>query len=160
MSEDKVVSDNSSCTCLTSDLICSIPCCRQQKPIAPPGDFAVAVQPSAERTVAQPTPEGRQLSAEIGTVKPIPEGSLPLGGGLPGGSLPPEGSPPEGRQNVCLPVSQQSIKLLDLGDDDIPDMDDQLPPGMQRRLEKCHLEGFIECVKEHVTSLATCKIRK
>jgi len=76
-------------------------------------------------------------------------------------------SPPEadGSQNLCIPVmtttaQQQTMKLLDLGGDIPEDMDDQLPPGMQRRLEKCHLEGFIECVKEHVTSLTNGKIRK
>mmetsp|Transcript_17940 Transcript_17940/g.36163 ORF Transcript_17940/g.36163 Transcript_17940/m.36163 type:complete len:135 (+) Transcript_17940:981-1385(+) len=132
----------------------SIPCCRPQKPIMPARDFsAVETQPSAESTVAQPTPEGTEPNAEITIVKSTPEG------------MPSEGGPPEGGQNVCMPMStaaasQQSIKMLDLSDDIPENMDDQLPPGMHRRLEKCHLEGFIECVKEHVASLAKCNIRK
>lgn len=54
----------------------------------------------------------------------------------------------------------QPSKLLDLGDD-LPDtMDDQVPYALQRRLEKCHAEGFIECVMEHVNSLSRCSLRK
>ena len=54
------------------------------------------------------------------------------------------------------PPRPQPSKLLDLGDDIPDDMDDQVPLGLQRRLEKCHPEGFIECVCEHVRSLARC----
>ena len=65
---------------------------------------------------------------------------------------------------LCQPVSvenqQQVSKLLDLGDDMPEDMDDQIPPGMPRRLDRCHLEGFIQCVQAHVSALANCKIRK
>ena len=51
----------------------------------------------------------------------------------------------------------QPSKLLDL---DLPDsMDDQVPYALQRRLEKCHEEGFVECVREHVASLAKCNKR-
>lgn len=54
----------------------------------------------------------------------------------------------------------QPSRLLDLGGD-LPDtMDDQVPLGLQRRLEKCHTEGFIECVCEHVRSLGRCSKRK
>ncbi|GKY98581.1 hypothetical protein MPSEU_000814900 [Mayamaea pseudoterrestris] len=50
----------------------------------------------------------------------------------------------------------QPASLLDLGED-LPDsMDDQVPYALQRRLEKCHAEGFVECVKEHVAALAKC----
>jgi len=57
------------------------------------------------------------------------------------------------KPNVPLP---QPSKLLDLGEDLPSDMDDQVPFGLQRRLEKCHAEGFVECVYEHVQSLARC----
>jgi acetoin utilization deacetylase AcuC-like enzyme len=47
----------------------------------------------------------------------------------------------------------QPSKLLEL-DDFLPDeMDDQVTPGMQRKLERCHAEGFVDCVREHVSSL-------
>lgn len=74
----------------------------------------------------------------------------------------------ENGQNTCQPITnadplqqvEQQYKLLDLGDELPDDMDDQVPQGMQRRLDKCHLEGFIQCVKEHVGSLAKCSARK
>jgi hypothetical protein len=50
----------------------------------------------------------------------------------------------------------QPASLLSLGED-LPDfMDDQVPYALQRRLDKCHAEGFVECVKEHVAALAMC----
>jgi len=50
----------------------------------------------------------------------------------------------------------QPSKLVDLGDDLPSDMDDQVPLALQRRLEKCHAEGFVECVHEHVKALVRC----
>ena len=54
------------------------------------------------------------------------------------------------------PPRPQPSKLLDLGDDLPDDIDDQVPLALQRRLEKCHAEGFVNCVCEHVSSLARC----
>lgn len=54
----------------------------------------------------------------------------------------------------------QPSKLCELGGDLPETMDDQVPYALQRRLEKCHSEGFIECVKEHVQSLARCNKRE
>ena len=53
----------------------------------------------------------------------------------------------------------QPSKLANIGDDLPDDMDDQVTPVMQRKLEKCHAEGFIDCVKEHVVSLNACNKR-
>lgn len=50
----------------------------------------------------------------------------------------------------------QPSKLLDLGDDLPVEMDDQVPYALQIRLEKCHAEGFVECVFHHVRSLVLC----
>jgi len=47
----------------------------------------------------------------------------------------------------------QTLKLTDLGQDLPANMDDQVHPGLQKRLEKCHQEGFIDCVREHVLAL-------
>ena len=48
----------------------------------------------------------------------------------------------------------QPSKLMDLEESLLPDdMDDQVTPGLQRKSEKCHTEGFVDCVREHVTSL-------
>jgi acetoin utilization deacetylase AcuC-like enzyme len=49
----------------------------------------------------------------------------------------------------------QPSKLMDLGEVLPDEMDDQVTPGLQRKLEKCHAEGFIDCVREHVISLKT-----
>lgn len=54
---------------------------------------------------------------------------------------------------------QQQVKVLELGED-LPDtMEDQVPEGMQKKLDKCHAEGFVDCVREHVESLAKCNDR-
>jgi len=48
----------------------------------------------------------------------------------------------------------EPMKILDLGDD-LPDtMDDHIDPILAQKLDRCHQEGFLECVKEHVGSLA------
>lgn len=44
-------------------------------------------------------------------------------------------------------------KTLDLGENMPTGMQDNIPPGMVRILDKCHNEGFLECVKEHVGAL-------
>ena len=51
-------------------------------------------------------------------------------------------------------ASQPQVKLLDLGDDLPEDMDDQVPPRMHKALDRCHAEGFVDCVREHVGSFA------
>jgi acetoin utilization deacetylase AcuC-like enzyme len=48
---------------------------------------------------------------------------------------------------------KQPSQLADLGPDLPDEMDDQVPYPLQLRLEKCHEEGFVECVKEHVRAL-------
>ena len=48
---------------------------------------------------------------------------------------------------------KQPSKFPDLGDDLPHDMDDQVPPALQVKLDKCHEEGFIDCVREHVRAL-------
>lgn len=55
------------------------------------------------------------------------------------------------RNDLFLP-EDETEKLLDLGED-LPDsMGDPVPGLLRQRLEKCHAEGFVECVKEHVKS--------
>ncbi len=47
-----------------------------------------------------------------------------------------------------------SMKLLDLGKD-LPDsMEDNVDFLLAKKLDRCHQEGFLECVKEHVRNLA------
>jgi acetoin utilization deacetylase AcuC-like enzyme len=52
----------------------------------------------------------------------------------------------------------RSLKIYDLGDSLPENMDDQVTPALQRRLEKCHSEGFVDCIREHVASLHRNKV--
>lgn len=72
----------------------------------------------------------------------------------------PQQQPPPQPQQGQQRLRPQPSKLLDLGADLPADMDDQVPYTLQRRVEKCHVEGFLHCVKEHVASLGKCNVRK
>jgi acetoin utilization deacetylase AcuC-like enzyme len=72
----------------------------------------------------------------------------------PDDSMPSE--PIEAQPQLAELPRPQPLRLLDLGDDIPDDMDDQVPYGLQRNLEKCHSEGFVECVKDHVAALLRC----
>jgi len=61
------------------------------------------------------------------------------------------------RKDLFLPESMQHSapsKLLDLGSDLSDSMEDTVDPVLRQKLDRCHQEGFLECVKEHVSSLA------
>lgn len=131
-----------------------IPCCRPQKLLPP-----------------EATKNGETQGQQNGETKRSSESAEP-----------PVATAHESSQIICQPITgegpqppqqqpqpppqqqpqqeQHQFKLLDLGTDLPEDMDDQLPQGMPRRLDKCHLEGFVQCVKEHVGSLAKCGTRK
>ena len=48
------------------------------------------------------------------------------------------------------------MKILKLGDD-LPDsMEDPLDWALSQKLDKCHQEGFIDCVQKHVSNLSEC----
>jgi len=112
-----------------------VPCCRPQKDI-----FIPQAQPPAQpqaQPQPQPQPQPQVQPHEVKNTNPnplIPEGikEKPL-------------STPQKRS--------QPSKLLELGNLLPENMDDQVTPGMQRRLEKCSAEGFMECVRAHVKSL-------
>jgi hypothetical protein len=42
--------------------------------------------------------------------------------------------------------SQKPVPLLDLGEELPLDMKDELPYPLQKRLDKCHAKGFMQCV--------------
>jgi len=65
-------------------------------------------------------------------------------------------SPERIASNVLRP---QPSKLADLGKFLPENMKDQVSLSLQRKLERCHDEGFIDCVREHVASLAKCSAR-
>jgi hypothetical protein len=62
--------------------------------------------------------------------------------------------------NHPLSKRPQPSQLLDLGEDLPGTMEDQVPYGLQKRLEKCHSEGFIQCVQKHVEALSKCSKRR
>lgn len=77
----------------------------------------------------------------------------PNGNGSRSNSPKPNGGAGDGVERRPRP---QPSKLLDLGDNLPENMDDQVPYALQQRLEKCHVEGFVECVQAHVQGLASC----
>ena len=77
----------------------------------------------------------------------------------PGGSVADTGGKGAVRNPAELGKRIQPQKLLDI--DEMPeDMDDQVTAGMQRKLERCHQEGFIDCVREHVKAFHRNNSRK
>jgi acetoin utilization deacetylase AcuC-like enzyme len=58
-----------------------------------------------------------------------------------------------------LDPSLKPLQVLDLGDDLPSNMMDDVPYALGKRLEKCHAEGFMQCVREHVRTLAKCNKR-
>jgi len=51
-------------------------------------------------------------------------------------------------------VQQPQQQVLDLGSDLPENMEDQVPANIAKTLDRCHAEGFVDCVREHVGSLA------
>jgi len=51
------------------------------------------------------------------------------------------------------------LRCLELGSELPPSMTDMISSySLQKRLDKCHEEGFVHCVKEHVSALARCNV--
>jgi len=53
-------------------------------------------------------------------------------------------------------VTDVLMKRLDLGEDMPEGMQDTVPFLFQQKLDKCHAEGFLDCVREHVSALTKC----
>ena len=53
------------------------------------------------------------------------------------------------------PADNRKVRILDLGEDIPKSMEDEVPVGLQQKLDKCYAEGFLHCVKEHVGALAS-----
>lgn len=58
------------------------------------------------------------------------------------------------RESQPQPQQQSQVELLDLGGDIPDEMEDQVPQNMHKTLNRCKAEGFVDCVREHVGSLA------
>jgi hypothetical protein len=117
-----------------------VPCCRPQRGVISSEDPPI-VKPVLSDVSATP-----QLSN-------APEAQPSGNGSIPDPDLQDGMNAQPGEATKTRP---QPSRLLDLGDDLPTGMDDQVPYVLQTRLEKCHAEGFIECVREHVQSLARC----
>eukprot|EP00985_Skeletonema_marinoi_P012512 scaffold6051_cov121-Skeletonema_marinoi.AAC.2 len=63
------------------------------------------------------------------------------------------------RNDLFLPTTSEE-RLLDLGEDLPSNMDDEVHYTLRQKLDKCHEEGFLECVQSHVQSFVKCNIRK
>jgi hypothetical protein len=67
---------------------------------------------------------------------------------------------PTNRGDLFLPASlNPDERFLDLGSDLPADMKDDIPFTLRQKLDKCHAEGFLECVKEHVEGFINCNKR-
>ncbi|CAB9516784.1 Type-2 histone deacetylase 2 [Seminavis robusta] len=119
-----------------------VPCCRPQKDLFLPPETKTAEKKEEDGGKAK-----EQTEPNLGN------GDKPTGPAIE--------SKAESNANPSTKAEArpQPSKLLDLGDDLPSDMEDQVPYALQRRLERCHVEGFIECVQGHVKSLAKCSTR-
>jgi acetoin utilization deacetylase AcuC-like enzyme len=59
------------------------------------------------------------------------------------------------RNDLFLPTNSEE-RLLDLGDDLPSNMGDEVHYTLRQKLDKCHEEGFLECVQSHVKSFVKC----
>jgi len=65
----------------------------------------------------------------------------------------------ERKGKTTVGPAQDSFQCLDLGEDMPEDMRDDIPLVLQQKLDRCHQEGFLHCVKEHVAALARSNTR-
>ena len=119
-----------------NELICSVPCCRPQNFQTAP-EMADKSVPSMTNTNTETVDQSSQEE------RGLPEKST---------YHIPSAPSKEEEQMVCL----------DLGSDMPSDMNDVVASlALQKKLNRCHAEGFIDAVREHVSGLARCNsIRK
>jgi hypothetical protein len=125
-----------------------VPCCRPQQfpskteePITTGKEGEQAHEVNSPSCVLLPVvlPEGEQTTvpAELDKV---------------GANAGPNSTVPAAKQEQMVP-----LQCLDLGEELPPDMPDVVSSYvLQKRLDRCHAEGFIQCVREHVKALVRC----
>jgi len=124
-----------------------VPCCRPQKDLLmPPTPQKKEEGKDSFGTGHSESKNDQGRKTELGTTEK---------------SLKPPEEPACPTPQITTTTTQrpQPSKLLELGEDLPGDMDDQVPYALQRRLEKCHQEGFVECVRGHVGSMVKCNKR-
>ena len=137
-----------------------MPCCRPQKDLFLPTSLKEETptsrkeekkeEPASEASQELPKPSVSEENAVQSESQPMEVDKAELESPV---------SPQEPTKPPQSSQRPQPSKLLELGDDLPEDMEDQVPYALQRRLEKCHQEGFIECVREHVGSMVKCNKR-
>jgi acetoin utilization deacetylase AcuC-like enzyme len=55
--------------------------------------------------------------------------------------------------------TQKELEILQLGDHLPAYMKDDIPYPLRRKLDKCHAEGFMDCVRDHIRTLGKCNMR-
>jgi acetoin utilization deacetylase AcuC-like enzyme len=115
------------------EFLSTVPCCRPQYfPSGPEGsDSTDPRATNGEKDAAQPVQTAQPIEKPVDT-----EGSGLL---------------------AALPTAEEEMVCLDLGSDMPPDMKDAVASyALQKQLNRCHAEGFIHAVREHVSGLARC----
>jgi acetoin utilization deacetylase AcuC-like enzyme len=96
----------------------------------------------SEEGKTEETADPKQQEAENGTPSSIP--------------TPTSAPAPKSEAEPFVPLA-----CLDLGEDLPPDMADVISSyALQKKLDKCHAEGFLHSVREHVSALARCNSPK
>lgn len=147
-SSDKKIRDTSSCEEKTS---------LGSNDVEKPADGALdtprplpAISKSEESTT-EPEIDSRKIDQPNGPKEPISNGD--------------EGTTNETVNNIMTVSStkveppMKPLEIMDLGDSLPENMKDDMPYGLMKRLDKCHAEGFVDCVREHVSTLAKCNFR-
>lgn len=124
-----------------------VPCCRPQH-FPPTSD--VPSKSVQEGSSAQGRSEGGSLvSPDVS-----PEGQISTAFASNAASTDP--TRPEA---PAQPPLEEPLQCLDLGEELPADMPDVVSSyALQKRLDRCHAEGFIHCVREHVSALVRCNV--
>jgi hypothetical protein len=117
-------------------------------------DVQATQQAAADKEVTQPVENGA-LAADrpAGEVTHAGVASITTGSDE---TAPPPPLPVAGKPEPPL----KALEILDLGDDLPANMKDDMPYALMKRLDRCHAEGFVDCVREHIIALAKCNARK
>jgi acetoin utilization deacetylase AcuC-like enzyme len=138
-----------------------VPCCRPQH-FPPAKEVAESDESKAGESKRPPKEESRAVVANAMTSQSLEEG---LKNSTAQAATNPETNtsttPTSSADHPMLALQEQIVPLqcLDLGEDLPPDMPDIISSYViQKRLDRCHSEGFVQCVQEHVTALARCNV--
>ncbi|KAL3940445.1 MAG: hypothetical protein SGBAC_005029 [Bacillariaceae sp.] len=128
-----------------------VPCCR------PPVDL---FDPEAALKRAAQQDEQKQENPTNGsTAAPSTEPAAEVRQEPPKTSIDTQAAEPNPSTTAKTDSTAKPLDLLELGDDLPETMKDDVNMTLGRRLDRCHKEGFMHCVREHVKALATSNVR-